>query len=62
MAQTISSAVRPIKTFSITDHDTIKGVEYLLNNKDLLGLLAVNNVKFVKGIEFSSIINVHKKM
>ena len=49
-----------VLTFAITDHDTIDGVETLLNNSKLLELLASKNIKFVPGIEFSSILGRDK--
>ena len=35
-----------IKTFALTDHDTVRGVEEILSKADLTGL------KFIKGVEF----------
>ena len=49
-----------INYFSITDHDTIDGVCYLLNNKELLEKLDNNDIKFVSGIEFSGILDGDK--
>lgn len=46
-----------IKFFSITDHDNIGGVSYLLNDDYLMNKLKVNGIKFIKGVEFSSIID-----
>lgn len=42
-----------LKYVSITDHDTVAGVKYLLSNKDLLDKLSEKNITFIKGIEFS---------
>ena len=36
-----------IKTFALTDHDTVRGVEEILSKADLTGL------RFIKGVEFS---------
>ena len=44
-----------IKIFSITDHDTIKGCQYIHNN--LRQKLSDNNIKFINGIEFSTRLN-----
>jgi len=49
-----------ITYFSITDHDTIDGVVALLNNYVLMDKLNKNNIKFVAGVEFSSIISKEK--
>ncbi len=49
-----------LHTFAITDHDTITGVKELLNNNELMSKLKDNNVRFVSGIEFSSIIDGDK--
>ena len=49
-----------IEYFSITDHDTILGVKYLLSRQDLLDLLNSKNIKFTTGVEFSGIINDNK--
>lgn len=49
-----------IKYFSITDHDNIGGVSYLLNDNYLMELLDKNEIKFINGVEFSSIINGNK--
>lgn len=42
---------------SITDHDTIDGVNYLYNNDSLLTKIKDNNITFIHGIEFSSFID-----
>ena len=49
-----------VKTFAITDHDTIDGVESLLGNSQIRELLDSHNIKFVPGIEFSSILGREK--
>jgi predicted metal-dependent phosphoesterase TrpH len=49
-----------IKYFSITDHDTIDGVNTLLSDKVLCDKLQSNNIKFVTGVEFSSVANGDK--
>lgn len=49
-----------IKVFSITDHDTINGVKFLLNNQYLLSLLKSKGIKFITGVEFSSVIEGDK--
>ena len=49
-----------IHTFAITDHDTVEGVEYLINNVEQRQLLDNHNIKFIPGIEFSSIIDKNK--
>lgn len=49
-----------IHTFSITDHDTIDGVVSLLQDEKQQRILERNNIKFIKGIEFSSIIDGEK--
>lgn len=49
-----------IHTFAITDHDTIEGVQSLLNDKSQLEILDKNNIRFIRGIEFSSIIDSDK--
>lgn len=42
-----------LKYVSLTDHDTIAGVNYLLGNAELLAKLKDNDITFIKGIEFS---------
>lgn len=49
-----------VHTFAITDHDTIDGVEALINDAEHKEILALNNIKFVPGIEFSSILGCDK--
>ncbi|MDD4685929.1 MAG: PHP domain-containing protein [Clostridia bacterium] len=44
-----------IKIFSITDHDTIDGCSYLLEN--LKSELTKNNINFITGIEISTNLN-----
>ncbi len=60
--ETIVSKVieKGIHTFSITDHDTVEGVEALLNNNEQMELLSRHNIMFVPGIEFSSILGRDK--
>jgi len=45
---------------SITDHDSIAGIEYLKSNKILMEKLKKHNIRFVNGIEFSAIIKDNK--
>ena len=49
-----------IHTFAITDHDTIEGVQWLLDNQEKRQLLDKHNIRFVPGIEFSSIVDKDK--
>ena len=49
-----------LHTFAITDHDTIDGVCALLQDNKSLELLEQHNIKFVPGIEFSSILGKDK--
>ena len=49
-----------LHTFAITDHDTIDGVCALLENKNYMAQLEELNIKFVTGIEFSSILDGNK--
>jgi len=49
-----------LEIVSITDHDTIDGVLDLISKPNLLQKLHDNNIKFVKGIEFSSVIDGNK--
>ena len=42
-----------LKYVSITDHDTVAGVKYLLSNDSIKKTLADNDITFIKGIEFS---------
>ena len=46
-----------LKYVSITDHDTIDGVNYLYNDIGLINKLKDNNITFIHGIEFSSFID-----
>ena len=46
-----------LHTFAITDHDTIDGIVALLDDREQMKRLKDNNIRFVKGIEFSSIID-----
>jgi len=43
---------KQIKTFSITDHDTVDGCSYLLKN--LKDIVVKNNLNFINGIEIST--------
>lgn len=49
-----------IHTFAITDHDTIEGVQWLLDNQEKRQLLDKHNIRFISGIEFSSIVDKDK--
>lgn len=49
-----------VNVFAITDHDTVEGVETLLNNNSMMEMLKNHNIRFIKGIEFSSIIDTDK--
>ena len=49
-----------LHTFAITDHDTIDGVCALLQDNKSLEMLQQHNIKFVPGIEFSSILDGDK--
>jgi predicted metal-dependent phosphoesterase TrpH len=49
-----------VHVFAITDHDTIDGVCALLENDEQMMILERNNIKFVPGIEFSSILDGNK--
>lgn len=49
-----------ITYFSITDHDGIGGVAYLLKDDVLLEKLKKHNIMFENGVEFSSIIGDNK--
>lgn len=49
-----------ISHFSITDHDMIDGVIYLLNNEKIMDLLNKYGIKFTAGVEFSGVIDGNK--
>lgn len=51
---------KKLSVFAITDHDTIEGVEALLGSQSDMQRLRDNDITFVKGIEFSSIIDGDK--
>ncbi len=42
-----------LKYVSLTDHDTVSGVKYLLSNNELMETLEERGITFIKGIEFS---------
>ena len=42
-----------LKYVSITDHDTVAGVNYLINNAEIKKILREKGITFIKGIEFS---------
>ncbi|MBE5738300.1 MAG: PHP domain-containing protein [Clostridiales bacterium] len=44
-----------LKFVSITDHDTIGGIQYLFSNDALMQKLKINGICCIKGIEFSCI-------